>query len=176
MELETKQCKAENIKGTLKRRLPFSGTNLQSFSRCPLPLQRVQHIWLTMLVFSGHCQLRCSTEPQFEQNRLLNASFSLSVPFSRANSRSWVLRRLFWFSGSSIAWRMIFMICLVAAAIESSVGAVRNACNGSSGSGCPSFRPSFPSFMDPFPLIMILAPVCESEYQESDCVGSNLVN
>lgn len=49
--------------------------------------------------------------------------------------------------------------CSTAFFTFSIVLAVTKACSGSSSPGniCPSFRPTFPSFTDPFPRIMILA-------------------
>ena len=49
--------------------------------------------------------------------------------------------------------------------------AVTYACNGSSspGSGWPSLRPTFPSFTEPFPRIMILAPVSLSIAEINKC-------
>lgn len=59
--------------------------------------------------------------------------------------------------------RLIIFFLTLSTAFFTASGllAVTYACKGSSspGSGCPSLRPTFPSFTDPFPRIIILAPV-----------------
>lgn len=107
---------------------------------------------------SGHSQLLCSDEPQFWQR---GPSVSRNVPFNWANSRNCIRRRSLCPSGTSMPCLITSLIFSTAFFTQSRFAAVINACSGSSspGNGCPSFRPTFPSLTEPFPRMMILAPV-----------------
>lgn len=66
----------------------------------------------------------------------------------------------------------MFILTLSTAFLTASgLFAVTYACNGSSspGSGWPSLRPTFPSFTEPFPRIIILAPVSLSIAEINKC-------
>lgn len=121
---------------------------LQSEEMWPAPPHLVHRVVFVMLRGSEFCQGR----------RILLSS-SLRVPLSLANSLSCILRRSFWSSGVSIPCFRMFRICSTAFLTFSIVLAVTRAWRGSSspGSICPSFLPTFPSFTEPLPRIMILA-------------------
>lgn len=107
---------------------------------------------------SGQSQLLCSVDPQLLH---LGASVSRSVPFNWASSRNCIRRRSLCPSGTSMPCLMTSLILSTDFWTDSAVPAVMKACNGSSspGNGWPSLRPTLPSFTDPLPRIMILAPV-----------------
>lgn len=124
----------------------------------PAPPHDVHIILLVTFGLSGHNQLLWSVEPQLVHR---GPSVSRSVPFNWANSRSCMRRKSLWPSGTSMPCLMTSLIFSTAFFTHSGLAAVINACNGSSspGSGWPSLRPTFPSFTEPLPRIMILAPV-----------------
>uniref|UniRef100_A0A147BUT5 Secreted protein n=1 Tax=Ixodes ricinus TaxID=34613 RepID=A0A147BUT5_IXORI len=127
----------------------------------PVPPQQAQITLLVMLGRSGHCQALCPGAPQLEQRGPPSRSFSRRVPLSRASSRSCMRRRSFWPSGTSTPCRIISLILSTALRTLSWLEAVTKAWSGSSspGRGWPSLRPTLPSFTEPLPRMMILAPV-----------------